>query len=331
LRIGLAGGGTDVAPYCDLYGGCVLSATIDRYATTTITPRNDGMVSFVASDLGREETLEAKTKLPTEEGLRLHRGVYNRITELMGKPLSFTMTTSCDAPMGSGLGSSSTIVVSMLAAMAEWLDLPWGEYDIAHLAYETERVDLALQGGKQDQYAAAFGGINFTEFAADNRVIVNPLRLKESVRCEFESRMLIYFTGISRESASIIKQQSDNARGGNVRSLDALHALKADAYEFKKALLTGHFNDIANILNRSWESKKRTATGIANPVIDLAWHTAMQAGARAGKVSGAGGGGFMFFLCDPERRPTVLRALESLGGRASPIHFTSSGAHSWNL
>lgn len=219
----------------------------------------------------------------------------------------------------------------MLRAMAEWHDLPFGDYDLASIAYEIERVDLGLQGGKQDQYAAAFGGINFTEFETNNRTIVNPLRLKESVRREFESRMLIYFTGISRESASIIKQQSDNARGGNARSLDALHELKTDAHAFKKALLTGNFEDIAQILNRSWESKKRTATGIANPVIDLAWNTAMNAGARAGKVSGAGGGGFMFFLCDPERRPAVLRALETLGGRASPIHFTSSGAHSWAL
>ena len=331
LRIGLAGGGTDVPPYCDVHGGCVLSATIDRYAIASIQPRSDGVVKLIASDLNKEDVLDPDDNSLDPNTLRLHRGVHRRISQLTGRDLSYTLTTACDAPMGSGLGSSSTLVVAMLQAMAEWLDLPLGEYDLAHLAYEIERIDLGLQGGKQDQYSAAFGGVNFTEFEANDRVIVNPLRLKETVRREFESRMLVYFTGISRESANIIKQQSDNARDSKSKSLEALHDLKRDAHAFKAALLTGHFDDIATILNRSWEAKKRTAAGIANPVIDQAWSTAMAAGAKAGKVSGAGGGGFMFFLCDPERRPAVLRALESLGGRASPIHFTSSGAHAWTM
>lgn len=330
LRIGLAGGGTDVPPYCDLYGGCVLSATIDRYAIATISPRDDGRVVFVASDLERRDDSAATSRLDTNEGLRLHRGLYNRIVQMIGKPLPCTLTTACDAPMGSGLGSSSTLVVAMLQAMAEYLDLPLGEYDLAQEAYRIERVDLGLQGGKQDQYSAAFGGINFTEFSADDRVIVNPLRLKDRVIKEFESRMLVYFTGISRESASIIKQQSDNARGGNAGSLEALHALKRECHAFKGALLSGHFDEIAAILNRSWAAKKRSAAGIASPVIDQAWTTAMQAGALAGKVSGAGGGGFMFFLCDPLQRPAVLRALEDLGGRASPVHFTFLGSHAWS-
>lgn len=330
LRIGLAGGGTDVPPYCDLYGGCVLSATIDRYAIATISPRADGRVAFVASDLEREDESTASLALDTSEGLRLHRGIYNRIVQIVGKPVSCTLTTSCDAPMGSGLGSSSTLVVAMLQAMAEYFDLPLGEYDLAQEAYRIERIDLALQGGKQDQYSAAFGGINFTEFSEDDRVIVNPLRLKDRVIKEFESRMLVYFTGVSRESASIIKQQSDNARGGNARSLEALHELKRECHAFKSALLGGHFDEIAAILNRSWEAKKRSAAGIASDVINQAWATAMEAGAVAGKVSGAGGGGFMFFLCDPLRRPRVLRALEGLGGRASPVHFTFLGSHAWS-
>lgn len=330
LRIGLAGGGTDVSPYCELHGGCVLSATIDRYALATIEPRNDGRVVFAASDLERIDECDAAMQLDTDQGLRLHRGLYNRIVSMTGKPVPCTLTTSCDAPMGSGLGSSSTLVVAMLQAMAEYLDLPLGEYDLAHEAFRIERIDLGLQGGKQDQYSAAFGGINFTEFSTDNRVIVNPLRLKDRVIREFESRMIVYFTGISRESASIIKQQSENARGGNPRSLEALHELKRECHAFKGALLSGHFDNIASILNRSWEAKKRSAAGIASPVIDHAWATAIKAGALAGKVSGAGGGGFMFFLCDPLRRPGVLKALEALGGRASPVHFTFQGSHAWS-
>jgi D-glycero-alpha-D-manno-heptose-7-phosphate kinase len=319
-----------VSPYSELHGGCVLSATIDRYAIATVEPRTDGRIVFTASDLGRVDECDASTLLDTNQGLRLHRGLYNRIVRMTGKPVACTLTTACDAPMGSGLGSSSTLVVAMLQAMAEYLDLPLGEYDLAHEAFRIERVDLGLQGGKQDQYSAAFGGINFTEFSPDNRVIVTPLRLKDRVIREFESRMLIYFTGVSRESASIIKQQSENARGGNPRSLEALHELKRECHAFRSALLSGHFNNMATILNRSWEAKKRTAAGIASPVIDRAWATAMEAGALAGKVSGAGGGGFMFFLCDPLRRPAVLKALEALGGRASPVHFTFQGSHAWS-
>lgn len=330
LRIGLAGGGTDVSPYCERHGGCVLSATIDRHAIATIRPRDDGRVVFVASDLDRQDACPAADELDTSQGLRLHRGLYNRIVKITGKPMAVTLTTSCDAPMGSGLGSSSTLVVAMLQAMAEYVDLPFGEYDLAHLAYQIERIDLGLQGGKQDQYSAAFGGINFTEFGAEDRVIVNPLRVKERVVREFESRMLVYFTGVSRDSASIIKQQSDNARDGDQRSLDALHELKRECHAFKAALLGGHFDDIAAILNRSWQAKKRSAVGVANPVIDEAFDVAMKAGALAGKVSGAGGGGFMFFLCDPVLRPGVLRALDALGGQASPVHFTFVGAHSWS-
>jgi D-glycero-alpha-D-manno-heptose-7-phosphate kinase len=214
LRLGLAGGGTDVSPFSDEHGGCVLNATIDLYAQAILEPRDDGRVSFSAQDREEEVELTADADMPDAEPLRLHRGIYRRIVRQFngGKPLSLKLTTFADAPAGSGLGTSSTMVVCILQAYSEWLQLGLGEYDIAHLAFEIERIELGLAGGKQDQYAAAFGGFNFIEFGAADRVLVNPLRVKDWVINELEASTILYYTGQSRESAHIIQEQIDNTK-----------------------------------------------------------------------------------------------------------------------
>ncbi len=206
------------------------------------------------------------------------------------KPLSFKMITFSDAPAGSGLGSSSTLVVAILKAFEEWLNLPLGKYDLAHLAYEIERVDVGLSGGKQDQYAATFGGFNFIEFYAGDRVIVNPLRIKNRIINELENSIILYYTGISRESAKIIDEQSKNVKEKNLISLQAMHELKANALIIKEALLKGDIKKFANYLGKSWEVKKRIATIISNKYLDMVCVIAIEAGAYAAKVSGAGGG-----------------------------------------
>jgi D-glycero-alpha-D-manno-heptose-7-phosphate kinase len=333
LRLGLAGGGTDVSPYCDEHGGHVLNATIDLYAYTTLVPRDDGRVVLRATDLEQEAVLPATGELPADRLLALHRGVYNRIIREFraGRPLPLTLSTFCDAPAGSGLGSSSTLVVSMVKAFVELLNLPLGEYEIAHLAYEIERIDLGLQGGKQDQYAAAFGGVNFIEFAANDRVLVNPLRVKNWILSELESSLLLYYTGVSRESAAIIVEQSDNLRAGRGRTLESMHALKREAVTMKEAVLRGDFDSFVDSMKSSWQSKKAAAAAIANPHIDAIHDAARAAGARAGKVSGAGGGGFMMFFVDPERRMEVVRRLEEFEGRVVNCHFTKTGTQGWRL
>ena len=333
LRLGLAGGGTDVSPFSDEQGGFVLNATIDLYAQAILEPREDGTVTFAAEDLEQTVSFPAAQSCSDEEPLRLHRGIYRRIVQQFngGRPLSLRLSTYADAPAGSGLGTSSTMVVCILQAYSEWLQLGLGEYEIAHLAYEIERLDLALAGGKQDQYAAAFGGFNFIEFGVRDRVLVNPLRVKDWVVNELEACTVLYYTGQSRESAHIIQRQIDNTRAGNVRSVEAMLALKHDAVAMKEAILRGDLARYAEILGRSWAVKKQMAQGISNPEIDEVYEAAIGAGALAGKISGAGGGGFMMFFAAPHRRMSLLRELARFPGRVMNFHFTGVGAQSWTL
>ena len=331
LRLGLAGGGTDVSPYCDEHGGCVLNVTIDRSAMASVTLRDDDRVAFHAVDLGRDDQVAAAPALPTDEGLALHRAVYNRMIGQFngGRPLPLTLTTHVDCPPGSGLGSSSALVVAMVAAMGGALGAPLGEYDMARLAFEIERRDLGLAGGRQDQYAATFGGFNFIEFGAAERVIVNPLRVKASAANELEASLALYYMGASRDSARIIDAQiADVAAGG--RSLEAMHTLKAEAIAMKEALLLGRIDQIADLIRKGWEAKKETSTAVSNPAIERAFAVAEANGALAGKVSGAGGGGFILFVVRPDQRVTLMRALADTGvGSAELFRFTHDGVAVW--
>jgi D-glycero-alpha-D-manno-heptose-7-phosphate kinase len=229
------------------------------------------------------------------------------------------------------LGSSSTLVVALVTAFVEFMNLPLGEYDIARLAFEIERVDLALEGGRQDQYAATFGGFNYMEFYAEERVVVNPLRIKEWIVSELEASLVLFYTGISRASAEIIHEQSSNVKRGNSRSVDAMFALKQDAVLMKEALLKGDFKGMARAMRDSWENKKQTAHKVSNDHIEHIYAKALEAGALGGKVSGAGGGGYMIFLVEPTRRAKVVEALAAFPGQASNVHFTKQGSQAWRV
>lgn len=333
LRLGLAGGGTDVSPYCDQYGGAVLNVTIDQYAYTIIEPTEDSRVCFSAADIGCRFEAAADEAMEIAEPLILHRAVYRRIITQFndGRPLACHITTFCDAPPGSGLGTSSTVVVSMVKAFVEWLNLPLGEYEIAHLAFEIERIDAGLGGGRQDQYAATFGGVNFIEFHPDDRVIVNPLRIKNWIISEMETSLVLFDSGVSRSSARIIKEQTDNLTSNSGTTLEAMHAIKDDAFHMKECLLKGDFDRFAVCMRKSWDAKKRLADNVSNNHIDGIIEAALDAGARAGKVSGAGGGGFVTFLVVPERRMDVIRALSRQDGHVMVCHFTRHGTEGWKI
>ncbi|MGQ2989692.1 MAG: GHMP family kinase ATP-binding protein [Brevundimonas sp.] len=329
LRLGLAGGGTDLSPYCDDFGGAVLNATIDRYAFASFLPRDDDRVVFEADDIGVSEAFEPNAPLHAE--LVLHRGVYERMIRDYngGRRIGMTIKTTVDAPAGSGLGSSSALVVALVNGMRSVLGAPLGDYDIAHLAYEIERIDLGLSGGRQDQYAAAFGGINYIEFLQNDRVIVNPLRVSDAICNELESSLVVCFSGRSRSSAAIIDQQTAGMKTANHDTMAAMHKLKADAAEMKRALLVGDIDAMAEILNASWKAKKATAQGVSTGALDQLFDIAMANGALAGKVSGAGGGGFMFFLVHPENRHRLIQSLDQAGGQASPAKLTHRGCETW--
>ncbi len=331
LRIGLAGGGTDVSPYSDIYGGCILNATINKYAYATIIPRRDGKIVMRAMDRKESVELDSESKLAIDGKLDLLKGVYNRIVKDYNHnaPLSFDLNTYVDAPPGSGLGSSSTLVVAIVGAFTEWLKLPLGEYDIAHLAYDIERKDLAMAGGKQDQYAATFGGWNFMEFYKDDKVIVNPLRIRPQYLQELEFNIVMYYTGTSRLSSTIIEAQSSNVQKKSDKSIEAMHNLKEQAYMMKEAILKGDLNRIGDILDYGWKNKKATASGVSNDVIDNIYESAMKAGATGGKISGAGGGGFMTYYCPGNTRYKVIEVLAAFGGEVHNLEFSKYGLTSW--
>lgn len=312
----------------------MLNATIDLYASATITPSEDGRICFVSADQQTRETCGPDEAFETGGRLRLHHGVYRRIVEEFhgGTPLPLTLSTHSDAPAGSGLGASSTLVVAMVTAFAEYLNLPLGEYDIARLAFQIEREDLKLAGGRQDQYAAAFGGVNYMEFSANERVVVNPLRVKSWVLSELESSILLYFTGESRESARIIDEQRSRMLTQNPESIAALLALRDEAAAMKDCLLRGELREFAASMQKGWDAKKRTASSISNDRIEQTIDTARAAGAYAAKVSGAGGGGFVILFVDPERRSDVRRALHTMGGgEVHTCHFTKQGTQGWRV
>jgi D-glycero-alpha-D-manno-heptose-7-phosphate kinase len=332
LRIGLAGGGTDVSPYCDLYGGAILNATISLYAYATIEPLTTGEIILETTDRGEKETLALADQLEINGRLDLAKGIYNHIVRAYGPvPSGFKLTTFVDAPAGSGLGTSSTLVVAIIGAFAEWLRLPLGEYDVAHIAYKIEREDLAMAGGKQDQYAATFGGVNYMEFYDSNTVIVNPLRIKPQYLYELENNLLLYFTATSRLSSTIIEAQTKNVQDKNQQSIDAMHHLKEQARMMKEALLKGKVHDIGAILDFGFRYKKQMAQGISNNRMDDIYETALKAGATGGKISGAGGGGFMMFYCPGNTRYQVQEALGTFGGDFRSYQFTERGLFTWSI
>lgn len=333
LRLGLAGGGTDVTPYCDIYGGFILNATIDMYAYCTIEETRSGTIEIYASDIDQKVEFSSTPSLPLNSHLDLHKGVYNRVIKEFNRnlPLSFKLTTYSDAPPGSGLGSSSTMVIAILKAFTEWLSLPLGEYDLAHLAYEIERIDIGLSGGKQDQYASTFGGFNFMEFYSSDKVIVNPLRIKNWIKDELQASMVLYYTGASRSSASIIDQQKRNTEKRDSGSIEAMHALKNAAIQMKEAILKGDINKFSEILGTSWVEKKKIASQISNDLIDNIFNIALSNGAISGKVSGAGGGGFIMFVTNPTNKLKLIRVLQKQDGNVMNFHFSEGGCHSWKI
>jgi D-glycero-alpha-D-manno-heptose-7-phosphate kinase len=302
------------------------------YAYATIIPGSDGKIVFKSLD--KDERFETKSCeiIPVDGKLDLLKGIYNRVVkDFTHSPLSFELSTYVDAPPGSGLGTSSTLVVAVLGAFAEWLKLPLGEYDLARLAYQIERVDLQMAGGKQDQYAATFGGINFMEFFKDDKVIVNPLKIRSIYLNELSHNLVLYNTKTSRVSSAIIERQARNILENRTKNVEATHQLKMQATMMKEAILKGEIDQIGEVLDFGWQCKKQIASGITNHLIDSIYEAAIESGATGGKISGAGGGGFMFFYCPNNTRYEVIESLRKFGGTSHRYEFTMAGMTAWTI
>lgn len=325
LRIGFAGGGTDVSPYSDIYGGVALNATIKKYAYTTLRLLPTDKLEVHSIDYDYFADFHVDEALEFNGQMDLLKAVVRRLKQ---NRQGLSVMTHNDAPPGSGLGSSSAMVVSLVGAFKHWLSLSMSEYEVAQLALQIEREDLKMAGGKQDQYASAFGGFNFIEFGS-NHVLVNPLRVKPAVINELEYNLVLYYTGKNRNSGNIINAQIKNVNVRREKSLTAMHDLKDQAIDMKRALLVGDTREFGALLDAGWHSKKNMADEISNPVIDEMYEEAKKAGAIGGKVSGAGGGGFMTFYCENGRKHHVAKRLEQLGGEAVVFQFEPYGLQSW--
>ena len=334
LRLGLGGGGTDVQPYSGEFGGRILNATIDRYAYAFAERVAGDTVAFRSPDRDRAGEADMGDLTSLEEDFPLHVAVYRRVVAGFngGTPFPLELATQVDAPPGSGLGSSSALVVAMLLTTCELIGVSPGAYELARMAWEVERVDLGMAGGWQDHYAAAFGGFNFMESRPDGEIVVNPLRIRGEVVAELEASLLLYFGGVSRLSSEVIAEQQRHVVDRDEDALAATHAIRAEALEMKDLLVVGDIPGFAQSLLRGWEAKKRLAAQISNPTIERAYQVAKLHGMIAGKVSGAGGGGFLMMIVDPRRRIDVSRSLEQeCGGSVTPCLFTNDGAVTWRV
>jgi D-glycero-alpha-D-manno-heptose-7-phosphate kinase len=312
-----------------------LNVTIDRFVDATVSIPDSPLVKFVDLTTGEAWEGTPERALDGEDGgLALHRAVYRRFAADFnrGRPFPMAITTASETPAGSGLGASSTLVVAMVKALVEMHDLRLGRYDIARLAHDIERRDARLPGGRQDQYAAAFGGLNFLEFHGGDRVVVTPVTVDAATLLRLERSILLFHTGIARDSARIItEQQRRLAEAGACSALEAMHCLKANAVRMRHSLIRGDMDDFHAAVNESWEAKKQTAGSISNAAIETIHDAAMSAGARAAKVSGAGGGGFVVIFADPARRGHIESALRQFDGRVMPCRFAPVGAQAWPM
>lgn len=328
LRISFAGGGTDVPPYPEREGGCVLNATIDNYAWGSLRPRDDGRIRIESVDLGILLDCLVESKLEFDGQLDLVKATLVRLQAQDSR--GFDVFLHSDAPPGSGLGSSSALIVGLVGLVKEFKNLPLTEYEVAHLAYLIERHDLRIQGGHQDQYASSFGGFNFIEFYGD-RVIVNPLRIHQDTVNELEHNLLLCYTGTTRRSDRIIEDQMNRFEEKQEDTLRALREQKQLAMDMKNALLRQHLDDFGDLLHSAWESKKNLSPRISNSCIDEMYETARKSGALGGKITGAGGGGYMLFYCQFEKRHKVAEALKKLGASPTEFAFESRGLQSWRI
>jgi D-glycero-alpha-D-manno-heptose-7-phosphate kinase len=340
LRISFAGGGTELPPFIEKYGGHVISSTISKYAHTTIKWLPDqSQIVFRALDLAKVHEWEHKNYLdiiskPVSGDLLLHQAVLQEflIEYSLMLPMPVEISTHCDAPEGSGLGSSSTLTVSIVKAMSVFFGVPLKESEIAKLAYKIEREKLGFAGGLQDHYSATYGGLNFIDFKQSGEVIVNQLRLSEPQTAEFESWLVMVYTGLARNSGNVIEKQITKIKNSDKEAIERLLKIKGYAEHFKNLIMSESFHELGNLMHEAWFEKRAISDSISNEKIDHLYDTARKFGAIGGKLSGAGGGGYLMLLCDPDNKPQLFsKLLNETEYKAENIYLSKDSATAWRV
>ena len=332
LRLSFCGGGTDLPPYPQERGGLVLSATIGRYAWATLRFLPERVLRIHSVDLHTGGQYGLGDRLELDGHLDLVKAAINRMLpgarreELPG--LEVYLET--EAPAGSGLGGSSALVAALLGALSEWRRVRHDKYEFARMAWEVEREDVGIPGGMQDQYAAVFGGFNLIEFYGPGQVVVNPLRVDPQVIDELQYNLLLVYVG-RRRAGSVIEDQVRGYRERREGVREALDRIRDLTVAAKRALLRGRFQEFGEILHEAWLAKKRTAPTVSTPFVEEAYEEARKLGAIGGKISGAGGGGYMFLLCPWTRKQAIADRLRAMGGEVGGVVFEPGGLRAWRF
>lgn len=324
IRLDLAGGWTDVPPFSAEEGGAVVNATINRYTYATLVPSDGESIEINSADFDQFLTVRSFRDLEYDGNLDLIKAAIQRLNLQQG----MSLFVRCDAPPGSGTGSSASIGVALIGLLNMLQDNRLSCYEVARLANLLETEELHIAGGKQDQYAAAIGGFNFMEFK-DPSVNVSPLHLDASVITELEKHLVLCYTGKSRLSGNLITTVMSAYRCGRAQTVGALRRMRDIAVEMKSVLLKGEIGSFGCLLQENWENQKQLDPSLTNPQIDRLFEAALAAGAVGGKALGAGGGGCLLFLSQPDKEHLVRKAVATAGAEVMDFNFESGGLRTW--
>ena len=326
LRISFAGGGTDVPPYPQLYGGAIISTTIDRYAYVTLKKNSSQGIRIISHDYNLIEKFSSVSDIKIKGKTSLIRAALSQVGL---NNTNIDVIIHADSPPGSGLGSSSAVAVALIGALALLKNKPLSRYQIAQQAVYLERELLGIKGGFQDQYASTFGGFNFIEFSKN--ITVNPLRLHNSVLNELLGSMILVDTQMNRLSSRILIRQIKKYEQKDSTTLEQLEKIKHLAFEMKNYLLKGDIWNLGTLLDSYWKFKKLIDTSISNKKIDKFYNSMIKNGALGGKILGAGGGGHMLLLCNPEDREQLLKHVKKSEFETIKFNFDNVGLQTWML
>ena len=324
VRISFGGGGTDLPTYYEKYSGAVLSTTINKYFYTILSRRNDDKIQVISSDLRTIETWHDLNRLnrPGTE-LEIPLAVLKELQCAI--PLDLFMAS--EIPPGTGLGSSASVCVGLLKALSAYLRLGLSRHQLAETAFHIARHVLGHPVGKQDEYASAFGGLNYITFHPDGSTTVKPVELEPDVLRELESNLMLFFTGAAHNSWEILGEQERVADASSSVSLASLQTIHHLARDMREVLVEGDLHRFGRLLDDAWDAKRRLSSKISNSRIDQLYEMARQHGALGGKITGAGGGGFLLLYCEAEAQPAVHEAFAREGLREMTFEFDLKGAH----